>query len=84
MTPTQEITTMAVLKKDRRAFSKMKQLKDTTSLYESDWELLHRFVEFFNHTKKEYLQGLLDAGIDVDKATQMTEEYIKQGVILKK
>lgn len=84
MNPQPEVTTMAVLKSDRRAFSKMKRIKEETNLYESDWELLHRFVDFFNHTEKDYLQGLLDAGIDVDRAKKMADAFIHQGVILKK
>ena len=76
-----DTTTIAVLKADRRELSRMKHLTED-GRHEADYELIHRFVVFFKKTEKEYLKGLLEAGIDVGRAKQMTEEFIQGGVVL--
>lgn len=77
-----DILNIAIFRRDRQKLSQMKAITEE-GRYESDPELIHRFATFFEHTKKEYHQALLDNGIDVDTAIKMTEKYIKQGVVLK-
>ena len=63
MTTLPNITTVAMLKDDRTILSKLKRIRND-GLLESDWEVIHRLLDWQRKTRKQKILDLLPSDFD--------------------